>query len=223
MRLLQDTMNKKPKGKFIVIEGPEGAGKSLLASSLLLSLLDQGIPAILSKEPGTAFEGKLRKLILEGNPSRVSELFLFLADRAEHIHTVVKPALDAGTWVILDRFSDSTVIYQSIAKQVVDVDTCRSLCSIAEQDCIPDQKLLVFTDFSVCRFRLESRADQVKRLAQQGGLELELAIYQAYANLQHDPGFTVLNGNTSAANVLFQANLALSSLVDDYTSVAQKQ
>lgn len=192
-------------GKFIVIEGPEGSGKSLLAYKLVQTLEQKGISSIQSKEPGTAFEGLLRKLILGSSPSKMAELFLFLADRAEHIEKVVKPALVAGTWVILDRFSDSTLIYQSLVKQIVDAKTCQELCLLAQQSCAPDLKLLLLTDFEECQKRLNRRGDQVKRLGQQAGLEKEKLIYNYYSNLKNDTSFIILDGNQDSEKVLFDA------------------
>jgi dTMP kinase len=170
------------RGRFVTIEGPEGAGKTTLTELLLKELNTMGIKTIKSKEPGTAFSGELRKLILGGSAVPMAELFLFLADRAQHVVETVKPALEAGTWVILDRFSDSTIIYQAIAKQVVDVRTCEALCRLAEQGCQPDRTLLLKADFDVCQARLAARSDQ-KRVAQQGGTELERRIWLAYCEL----------------------------------------
>jgi dTMP kinase len=189
-------------GKFIVIEGPEGSGKSLLASELTKALLNTGINCIQSKEPGTVFNGSLRNIILNSSPSKMAELFLFLADRAEHINKVVKPTLEKGSWVILDRFSDSTLIYQSLVKKTVEEDTCKVLCSLSEQNCTPDLKLLLLADFDICQKRLNTRTDQLKRLGQQAGYEQEKLIYDSYVSLKNNSSYILLNGNQPPETVL---------------------
>lgn len=171
------------KGKLITIEGPEGSGKSSLSQGLVQTLADLNVSCQLSKEPGWAFQAKLRQIILQDNPSPLSELFLFLADRAEHVAKRVIPLLEKGVWVILDRFSDSTLIYQAIAKQVVDEDVCLQLCRLAEQGVVIDRTFLLQASFEVCQHRLAMRADQQLRVAQQGGTELEEKIWHAYKHL----------------------------------------
>lgn len=99
-------------GKLIVIEGPDGAGKTLQTKLLAAYLTSQGIPVLCSREPGNAFMGQVRHLILNEGPVPLAELFLFMADRAQHVSELVKPTLAEGTWVILDRFVDSTIAYQ---------------------------------------------------------------------------------------------------------------
>lgn len=212
-------LNNNQTGKLIVIEGPEGSGKTSLAKLLVTYLNSIGVSAVSSKEPGTAFKGILRNLILEDKPSPVSELFLFLADRAEHIHNHVKPMLSSGTWVVLDRFSHSTVIYQALAKQVVSSQVCYDLCKIAEQQCSPAKTLILNADFETCQNRLNNRQDQVKRIAQQGGDELSLLVFKAYQDIPEDFNTFRLNANLSTDKVLEQAIQILSL---NWEPVAQK-
>lgn len=201
------------RGKLITIEGPEGSGKSTLAELLVNELVANGVPTLKSKEPGTAFEGKLRSIILGDKPAPVAELFLFLADRAEHIAKYVEPTLEQGIWVVLDRFSDSTVIYQAIAKQVVDPEICRRLCDIAEQGVKVDRTLLLQADFDVCQARLATRSDQIKRVAQQGGLDLEWRIWSAYMELA-ELYPRVQSINTNRVNPNEALSMALEKLHD---------
>ena len=201
------------RGKLITVEGPEGSGKTTLTELLVNELVAEGIPTLKSKEPGTAFEGKLRSIILGDHPAPVAELFLFLADRAEHIAKYVEPTLEQGIWVVLDRFSDSTVIYQAITKEVVDPSVCRRLCDIAEQGVTPDRTLLLVASFENCQARLATRSDQIKRVAQQGGLDLESRIWSAYMELAElHP--RVRSINTNDANPHEALSLALEQLHD---------
>jgi dTMP kinase len=103
-------------GKFISIEGIEGAGKSTQISFIRTFLEEQGKRVVVTREPGgTDLGEQIRELLLmprEGGMSEDAELLLMFAARAEHIHRVIKPALERGDWVISDRFVDATFAYQ---------------------------------------------------------------------------------------------------------------
>ncbi len=102
-------------GKFITLEGGEGAGKSTQAALLSDALTRLGLPVLRTREPGGAPGAELlRNLLLEGSVewSAAAEALLHFAARAEHVEKTIKPALSAGTWVICDRFYDSTMAYQ---------------------------------------------------------------------------------------------------------------
>lgn len=102
------------RGKFITFEGGEGAGKSTQAKRLAERLEGAGIATLVTREPGgTPLGEDIRALILKDRPQDpVTELLLFAAARAEHVTAIIRPALDDGTWVISDRFIDSTRVYQ---------------------------------------------------------------------------------------------------------------
>jgi dTMP kinase len=106
-------------GKFITFEGGEGSGKSTQASRLAERLGQLGIEPVLTREPGgSAFAEALRTVILDPEMpphSALSEALLFYAARADHLDKTIRPALNSGRWVISDRFSDSTRVYQSAA------------------------------------------------------------------------------------------------------------
>jgi dTMP kinase len=102
------------RGKFITFEGGEATGKSTQTKRLAERLESAGIPVIVTREPGGTPVGEdVRALIMKDRPTDpVTELLLFAAARAEHMTSVIRPALDEGTWVISDRFIDSTRVYQ---------------------------------------------------------------------------------------------------------------
>jgi dTMP kinase len=106
-------------GRFITFEGGEGSGKSTQAQLLADRLRTAGIDVLLTREPGgSAFAEQVRSLILDPKTaphSALSEALLFYAARADHLDKTIRPALAAERWVICDRFSDSTRVYQSIA------------------------------------------------------------------------------------------------------------
>lgn len=102
-------------GYFLTLEGGEGAGKSTQARLLANALCALGLPVLRTREPGGAPGAEiLRTFLLSGATdwSAPAETFLHFAARAEHIERTIRPALDAGMWVICDRFSDSTMAYQ---------------------------------------------------------------------------------------------------------------
>lgn len=104
------------RGKFITIEGQDGAGKSTNISVVERYLKDQGIALVQSREPGgTAFGESIRELILNSGDDHIgdqAELLLMFAARAQHISEVIEPALERGDWVLCDRFTDATYAYQ---------------------------------------------------------------------------------------------------------------
>lgn len=107
------------KGKFIVVEGCEGAGKSRQCALLAQSLKNKGLDVVSTREPGGApLAEALRALILDPNyrPDAVTELLLYSAARRDHLNNVVFPALDAGKIVVCDRFIFSTVAYQGYGR-----------------------------------------------------------------------------------------------------------
>lgn len=103
-------------GKFITLEGGEGAGKSTQIARLAASLERAGISVVTTREPGGSPAGeRIRKLLVEGEPGSLTplaEALLHFAQRAEHLDRTIRPALAEGRWVISDRFADSTMAYQ---------------------------------------------------------------------------------------------------------------
>jgi len=103
---------------FITFEGIDGCGKSIQISKFGATLKKQEIPLVITSEPGGTKIGQaIRKILLNVDNTEIAyltELFLIQADRAQHVREVIKPALDAGKWVICDRYFDATTVYQGI-------------------------------------------------------------------------------------------------------------
>lgn len=101
-------------GQLIVFDGGEGAGKSTQVEQLHSRLLDAGVPTTVTREPGgTPLGQKIRTMLLSADtPTPWAEALLFAADRAHHVDTVIRPALDAGQVVVCDRYEDSLIAYQ---------------------------------------------------------------------------------------------------------------
>jgi dTMP kinase len=111
-----------PAGRLITLEGGEGAGKSTQLAHLAAGLKEAGCAVVTTREPGgTPGAEAVRELLIRGGPDRwapMSETLLLLAARRDHVDRVVGPALAAGQWVLCDRFSDSTRVYQGIAGEL---------------------------------------------------------------------------------------------------------
>ena len=107
------------RGRFIVIDGVEGCGKSTQCQMLAEALRDQGVEVVITHEPGgTEFGEAIRRLLLDPQYTQVNsltEVFLFCASRAQHVAEVIEPALAAGKIVVCDRFGGSTAVYQGFA------------------------------------------------------------------------------------------------------------
>lgn len=110
------------RGRFITLEGGEGAGKSTQIKLLAQALEATGQRVLVTREPGGSAGGEaIRALVVSGAVDAwhpTTEALLFMAARFDHLETVIKPALARGDWVLCDRFYDSTFIYQGIAKNV---------------------------------------------------------------------------------------------------------
>ena len=108
------------QGLFMTFEGMEGCGKTTQVKRLARRLRGLGVPVIVTLEPGGTRIGKnLRRVLLDSRNralTPLAELMLYAADRAQHVEEIIKPALRTGKWVICDRFSDATVVYQGMAR-----------------------------------------------------------------------------------------------------------
>lgn len=160
------------RGRFITIEGGEGAGKSTQVDLLVAALDRAGIAAQCTREPGGS-EGAeaIRRLLLEGADERwdaIAETLLFYAARREHVTRLITPALDQGIWVVCDRFADSTIAYQGYGRGLP-LAELQALHRFALGDFAPDLTLIL--DLPVAEglaraARRSGNADRFERLDQ---------------------------------------------------------
>lgn len=151
------------RGRFITLEGGEGVGKSTLAAELAKRLSADGVEVVRTREPGgTPGAEAIRKLILTppedvGGWRPMAETLLFYAARRDHLDKLIRPALERGSWVICDRFSDSTRAYQAAAGGVSasDVEAIDRMCV---GDAMPDLTLVLDLPIAVARERMTARA-----------------------------------------------------------------
>ena len=132
--------------RFITIEGGDGSGKSTQIRSLESYLMQRGFACVMTREPGgTALGSLIRKVLLEVGSHEIAsstELFLYLADRAQHVNEVILPALKSDKIVLCDRFTDSTVAYQGYGRGI-ELGLLRQLNDIAAQGVHPDLTILL--------------------------------------------------------------------------------
>ena len=131
-------------GRFITLEGGEGAGKSTQARRLAAALAAAGLPVLRTREPGGAPGAEaIRAVLLGAGPwDPVAETMLHFAARREHLARTIRPALAAGLWVVCDRFADSTLAYQ-VAGQGTPRAVWDALAAIALEGVVPDLTLVL--------------------------------------------------------------------------------
>ena len=137
------------KGKFITFEGPEGSGKTTQLLLLAKYLKEKGVPFISTREPGgTEISEKLRTILLESKGLDMSdrtELLLMVASRAQNTDEVILPALRKGQIVVCDRYSDSTLAYQSYGRGL-DLEDAWRMCLFSTAGLMPDMTFLIDID-----------------------------------------------------------------------------
>ena len=148
------------RGLFITIEGGEGVGKSTNIEFIKTTLEAQGIQCIVTREPGgTPLAEEIREVLIKNREERVAsetELLLMFAARAQHLHQKILPALEAGTWVISDRFTDATYAYQSGGRGVA-AEKVALLENFVQGDVRPNLTLLLDAPIEVGMARAKNR------------------------------------------------------------------
>lgn len=134
------------RGRFISLEGGEGAGKSTQVKALAEALRERGLDVVVTREPGGS-EGaeKIRELLLTGDEGRwgaQAEALLFAAARADHVEKVIRPAILSGKWVISDRFVDSSLAYQGGAGEL-GIEAVRAINAFGIGEWFPDRTLVL--------------------------------------------------------------------------------
>ncbi|MDH7482493.1 MAG: dTMP kinase [Armatimonadota bacterium] len=150
---------------FITLEGPEGSGKSTQAEMLADALIKHGIKVKLTREPGgDPISEKIRNILLQGADDEITdrtELFLYLAARAQHTERVIRPSLEAGVTIICARYIDSTTAYQGYGSGF-DLELIRQLNHFATNGLMPHLTLLLDIDVET-GLRRQRRWNRIER------------------------------------------------------------
>ena len=137
------------RGRFISLEGGEGAGKSTQLAALSEALEGRGLRVVVTREPGGSPGAEaIRRLLLEGDETRWNpraEALLFAAARSDHVEQTIRPAVERGEWVLSDRFLDSSLAYQGEAGGL-GIDAVRGLHRFGSDDYLPDRTLVLTLD-----------------------------------------------------------------------------
>ena len=152
------------EGLFITFEGGDGCGKTTQIKLLDEYLQNKGYRTLLTREPGSKGLGiKLREILLnyDGEVSPTCESFLFLADRAQHVDCIIKPALKDGIIVLCDRHTDSTVAYQGYGRGL-DLDQIHELNKIATSGLKPDLTIVLDVDVETSQKRVGTEKDRME-------------------------------------------------------------
>lgn len=169
------------KGLFITFEGTDGCGKTTQIELLKRYLEEKGYKVVLTREPGAKGLGeKLREILLnyDGDVSSNCESFLFLADRAQHIDMLIKPAIERGEVVLCDRHTDSTVAYQGYGRGL-DLDQIRMLNDIATNGVKPDMTFVFDIDIETAQERVGKTKDRMES----AGIEFFKRVRQGYLEI----------------------------------------
>ena len=152
------------QGLFITFEGADGSGKTTQLNKLKDYLTKEGYDVVVTREPGALEIGqKIRDILLhqEGIVSDRCEMFLFLADRAQHVETFIKPAVKEGKIVLCDRHTDSTVAYQGYGRGL-DIEQIHRLNKIATSGLKPDLTIVLDVDVETSQARVGSEKDRME-------------------------------------------------------------
>ncbi|MEW5837857.1 MAG: dTMP kinase [Pseudomonadota bacterium] len=193
------------RGRFIVLEGGEGAGKSSNLQALHSMLEGRGLNVLRTREPGgTPLGEALRFVLLDpvyAGMELKAELLMMFAMRAQHVAQVIRPALEAGSWVISDRFTSSSYAYQGAGRGLDSADIAW-LENFVQDDLRPDLTLLFDTPVDVGLARMRGRGEPEDRIEQEGRpfFERVRAGFLAQA-AQHADRFAVLDAAQEQASV----------------------
>jgi dTMP kinase len=198
------------RGRFVSIEGGEGAGKSTQVGLLVAALGRAGISAQASREPGGSPGAEaIRRLLLEGEGERwdaISEALLLVAARRDHVTRVIAPALAQGVWLVSDRFADSTTAYQGHGRGVA-LEDLAILHRFALGDFAPDLTVILDlpVDIGLARAAARSAADRFERLDRDFHEKLRQGFRQIAAD---NPSRCVLVDASGDPKTVHQAVLA---------------
>ena len=179
------------RGRFVTIEGIDGSGKSTQMALLADTLRAQGRTVVVTREPGgTVLGEQLREIVLLGTDpiEPEAETLIFAAARAQLVRTVIAPALEAGSWVLSDRFLDSSLAYQGAARGL-GIDVVRRANALAVEGCLPDLTIVLDVPVDMALARETGPDDRIEA----EGARLQQAVADGYREIaQAEPERVIL-------------------------------
>ncbi|HWD23629.1 MAG TPA: dTMP kinase [Burkholderiales bacterium] len=199
------------RGTFITVEGVDGAGKSTHLQ-FIADAADaaSGRHAIVTREPGgTELAERLRQAILAEPMTPIIETLLIFAARADHVARVIRPALEAGAWVVCDRFFDATVAYQGAGKGVP-LELLETLSKAANEGLEPDRTIVFDCSYEVARQRLDASGKALDRFEREDRAFFERVRSAYLARAKTEPQrIRVIDAATDVAQIRKQLERAL--------------
>ena len=186
------------RGRFVVLEGGDGSGKSTQSAGLAAWLRRRGLTVVETFEPGAGAVGAvLRDVLLHGPApvTPVAEALLMAADRAQHVATEIEPALARGDWVVCDRYVPSSLVYQGVVRGL-GVDVVEQLSEVATGGLAPDVVVLLDVSDAIAEERRADarRADERDRLEKEGS-GFHASVRAAYRALAPAHGWVVVDAD----------------------------
>ncbi len=189
------------KGYFITFEGADGCGKTTQSELVKKYLEEKGYEVVWTREPGAKGLGQnIRQLLLhyDGDVAPMCEAFLFLADRAQHIEHLIKPAVEAGKIVVCDRHTDSTIAYQGYGRGE-DIEQLKYLNNLATGPIKPDLTFVFDVSTEVAQTRVGSEKDRMES----AGIEFHKKVRNGYLEIakQEPKRVKIVDANNSIEKV----------------------
>lgn len=186
---------------FITFEGADGCGKTTQIKLIDEYLRSKGYKTLLTREPGAKGLGeKIREILLnyEGEVSSRCESFLFLADRAQHVDCIIKPALQEGTIVLCDRHTDSTVAYQGYGRGL-DIEEIKKLNALATGGLKPDLTIVFDVDIETSQARVGKNKDRMES----AGIEFFKKVREGFLEIakEEPQRVKVINSSDTIENI----------------------
>ncbi|MGD9660236.1 MAG: dTMP kinase [Porticoccaceae bacterium] len=203
------------RGRFITIEGGEGVGKTTNIDFIKSWLDRHGIAYVATREPGgTPYAEKIRTLLLEHQDETVdplAELLLIFAARAQHLARVIRPALDAGVWVLCDRFTDATYAYQGAGRRL-GMDKIAVLETFVQGELKPDLTLVLDVDPAIGMARAGNRGTLDRFESEKMAFFARVRETYLHRAQQHPHSYAVVDASQSLRLV----QEAIEKVFDDY-------
>ena len=206
------------EGKFISIEGQDGAGKTTNIEFICSELADKNIKHITTREPGgTALGESVREILLarsELDISPMSELLLMFAARAQHLASVIEPALSQGVWVVCDRFTDASFAYQG-GGHGINSSIIQDIATMVQQGRQPDLTFLLDVDTATGESRVNNRNEAKDRYEKQK-IDFKQRVRDVYLQLaKNEPKrIKLINASESIESVQQQINSELTVFIN---------